>query len=1241
MGFRQSVGWALLVSLGTGCQAGRTESVVTPAEGGSGTLANAGAETAEAVGGAGAEAMAEAVGGAGADGIAGTQAVEGQGAASPSPEVWGPGLPHESYAESELFQPLSVLRSEDSAGTKRGHGFATMYKGYLVTPWARDEGRTGGGFDFWDISDPTSPIKVVSRDDREIREPHAWGFWSDGAREYVVLQATSGIQLWDWNDPLNPTKLSSLVLPGVEASDYASGAWWTFSQGHHVYVGGSGNGLFVVDVKDPAQPVLVRQVQTSEAGSFKVGPVFAVGNLLVASSMDGFGYATFDISEPTRPNLLWSTTALRETYSSLFNGNRIFGAGEDGRLYILSVDPDTGAIAEVSRSEVAGARGAYVTLQSGFALLGASDRCTKIDYRDETRPIVVGSSTSGLRSRDEDFCSALGNLAFSGDDHAVGSTLFAHGVEPDVTSPVVTMVNPPAGSANRALTTRVGITFSEDIDIASLTRESFSVRPVGGAALAGRYGAQTGIVSFSPDEPLMPNTTYEVVVPAGGVRDISGNAVADTFTASFATGGALTAGPLYCRVMSTPVSVGEAAPMAASAAGGGEGRITFSYDFGDDSPKTEFSSIRTASHTYASVGHFSVIVTARRGNEQATCSHVQTVHLPPSVWPPTASSTILFEQTHARVWVVNPDASTVTAIDAGNNEKAFEVAVGENPRTLARAPDGTVWVTNQKSASVSVLDGSNGEFVATLPLPRGSKPYGVAFSPDGSAAYVTLEGTGQLVAFDPIGRTVTGTLHVTDTPRGIAISGDSSRVLVTRFLSPDSGGEVIEVSASPFEIARTFVLGRDPGPDTETSGRGLPNYLSSLVIAPDGRSAWVPSEKANLERGLQRDGEPLTFESTVRTIVSQLDLDANQELLERRLDLNDRSLAQSLAFSRYGDWAFVASLGTNALDVFDAYSGAHVGGLSSVGLAPSGLVFNPDFTRLYVHGFLSRDVVVLDVSGFVTTSSTGVTRIATVNTVATETLKESVLTGKRIFYNADSARMNRDGYLSCASCHLDGESDGLVWDFTQRGEGLRNTIPLSGRRGTGHGRLHWTGNFDEIQDFENDIRAEMGGRGFMKNEEFEKRTRSEPLGTKKAGVSPNLDALAAYVTSLSAMEPSPFRNADGSMTPDAEEGALIFAELGCASCHTEPEFTDSASSALHDVGTVAESSGERSGEPLTSFDTPTLRGIWATPPYLHDGSAPTLLDVLTSANASEKHGEISGLSECELSALVAYLQQIE
>ena len=110
-----------------------------------------------------------------------------------------------------------------------------------------------------------------------------------------------------------------------------------------------------------------------------------------------------------------------------------------------------------------------------------------------------------------------------------------------------------------------------------------------------------------------------------------------------------------------------------------------------------------------------------------------------------------------------------------------------------------------------------------------------------------------------------------------------------------------------------------------------------------------------------------------------------------------------------------------------------------------------------------------------------------------------MLAGKQIFYNAQDPRMNRDGYLSCASGHLEGGEDGRVWDFTDRGEGLRNTSSLLGRWGTGQGRLHWTANFDEVHDFEQDVRSNFSGTGFMCDLDFHSGTRSQPLGDAKAG----------------------------------------------------------------------------------------------------------------------------------------------
>ena len=79
----------------------------------------------------------------------------------------------------------------------------------------------------------------------------------------------------------------------------------------------------------------------------------------------------------------------------------------------------------------------------------------------------------------------------------------------------------------------------------------------------------------------------------------------------------------------------------------------------------------------------------------------------------------------------------------------------------------------------------------------------------------------------------------------------------------------------------------------------------------------------------------------------------------------------------------------------------------------------------------------------------------------------------------------------------------------------------------------------------------------------------------------------------------------------------------------------------HDVGTLKPSSGGRLGGPLDGIDTPTLRGLWATAPYLHDGSAATLRDVLTTANPAGRHGNLSPLTPAQIDQLVEYLNQIE
>jgi len=154
-------------------------------------------------------------------------------------------------------------------------------------------------------------------------------------------------------------------------------------------------------------------------------------------------------------------------------------------------------------------------------------------------------------------------------------------------------------------------------------------------------------------------------------------------------------------------------------------------------------------------------------------------------------------------------------------------------------------------------------------------------------------------------------------------------------------------------------------------------------------------------------------------------------------------------------------------------------------------------------------------------------------------------------------------------------------------------------------------------------------------------THAQALGDPKQGLSKELDAVAAYLTTLDHVNPSPFRNTDGSLTPDGAAGKALFSKLGCDFCHSGKDFTDSARGRLHDVGTLKPSSGTRGGMPLLGLDTPSLLGVWETAPYLHDGSAATLRDVLTSQNTNDQHGFTSALTPEQLDQLVAYLQQID
>ncbi len=745
-------------------------------------------------------------------------------------------------------------------------------------------------------------------------------------------------------------------------------------------------------------------------------------------------------------------------------------------------------------------------------------------------------------------------------------------------------------------------------------------------------GAGNGVINGTPTTPGTSNVTVTV-------QDNRGGSASASFDWTV-----LSAPAQIDPVAAPPVVQGTDASWTASATGNG---LTYAWDFGDGSPPTGFSASPGASHRYANAGLYTVTLSVRdAGGEVTTHLFVQAVVSTATAVPPTASSNIVVERrgsANPRLWLVNPDNNTVSVFDAVTLAKQAEITVGTGPRTLAVAGDGRVWVVNKESSNVSVISASSLTVVQTIALPRASMPYGIAFSAADGSAWITLEATGQLLRLHGTSGTVTGTLAIGPNPRQVSIAGDGARVLVSRFITPplpgegtavvqtaSGGGEVVVVDAAALALATTALLRHSDKPDNTLQGRGVPNYLGAAVISPDGRSAWVPSKQDNIARGTLRDGLNIDFQNTVRAISSRIDLQTLAEDHAARVDHDNAGVAAAAVFHPSGAYLFVALETSRQVAVLDP-SGHRELMRFDAGRAPQGLAVSPDGLRLYTSNFMDRSVSVHDLSRLVGFGEFDVPLVSTLAAVASERLGAQVLNGKRLFYDARDPRLARDGYMSCASCHRDGGHDGRVWDLTGLGEGLRNTIALRGRA-AGQGPLHWSGNFDELHDFEGQIRGLAQGTGLMTDAQFNTGTRSQPLGNAKAGVSADLDALAAYVASLNAFDRSPLRNADGTLTTDAAAGRSVFA-ASCASCHSGSAFTNSVLGGLQNVGTIKPSSGQRLGAALTGIDPPTLRDTWATGPYLHDGSAPSIADAVRA------HTNVS-LNATQLAQVSAFVAQI-
>lgn len=1162
----------------------------------------------------------------------------------------GPGISKQHFTEAELFTVISRINQD--IGSHAGHSSAVMFQGYLVIVEASDSGLThNSAISFWDISDARQP-KLVKKHTKEtvaalanIPEGHSIGFIRRDGLVYTVLRSATGITLWDWSDINHIKQVAALALPPLTGGDYANAAWWFANVGRYIYVSGTNHGLFVVDAANINKLSVVKRIPISQTGGFKLGAIFGQGNLLVATTFDEQGIVTFDISEPSDPKIndIIKDKSANIGYSAMFNGGYLYGGDVIPKVWDLREPSDIKLISQYSGIEM-GNKGAYSKFQDGFVHQGVSTNSAWIDYRDPKQPKVVNIIPRIDPRADLDTGNIAGHLGIASCDHAKGSQIFPLHTQPDTLAPSINYVLPKADATQVAVTTSIGVSFTDQLEQHSVSAETLYLENSKGEKIAAYYSVHDNLVSITPEQPLQQEASYRLIVKANGIRDFAQNAITEQSVFRFSTGEKFTTSQAEINVkqqqQQTRLTLrGVDTPWWHFFSDD----ISVAWDFGDGNQVTDAG--MAINHHFSQAGRYIVKARFNENGRDQLVSKIAVVAEHFGQPKGYASHSVISSPDSRYIYVTNSDNNTITAIDQQSYQVIFESKVGEKPRTLAYGDNDVVWSTNQVSDELIAIDAKTGKLLTKIALPYGTRPYGLLILPTlPDYAFVSSESIGVVYKVNLKTQTFTVSKPLTNSGlRGLAYSEITEQLYAARFISAQHQGEIIALDPETLVKIKTIPLAVDLGPDKEDGGRGVPNYLSQLAISPNGKMLWAPSKKDNTERGLSKDGLALTFDNSVRAIIAKVDLLSATERINERVDFDDRALAHTAIFSPNGSYIFVSLQGSNVVEIFNAHDGAMAATINVKGIAPEGLALSTDGNTLFVHSQLSREVEVYDVS-LVTQQHTPQTHFITrVNLVENELFAPQILKGKQVFYNASDPRMSLNGYLSCASCHLDGGQDGRVWDFTDRGEGLRNTTSLNGPDDQ---FLHWSANFNEMQDFENDIRGPFSGVGFtfgqqrLTHKAFSAR-HGGLLGKAVAGVAPELDALTAYVATLTTTFKSPYRQSDGSLTEDGQAGRKIFEQLQCYACHGGDNFAGTRAGMIANVGSLSPTSGHRMGQKLLGIDIPTLRGIWHTAPYLHDGSAATLAAVLTTRNINGQHGATQHLTEIQLQQLISFLQQID
>jgi YVTN family beta-propeller protein len=580
--------------------------------------------------------------------------------------------------------------------------------------------------------------------------------------------------------------------------------------------------------------------------------------------------------------------------------------------------------------------------------------------------------------------------------------------------------------------------------------------------------------------------------------------------------------------------------------------------------------------------------------------------IPFSVFAGTSNSLMDISTDGKLLACSNRDSGTVTIVDLATHTKLHEVAVGTKPEGVSFIGDShRLAIAVYGEDCIVCLNGDSGEVFGRCDV--FDEPYGIVSDPSGEHLYVTLDYPGQLLTIDVASLRVTATFQGSNFLRGIALSAADGRAYLTEYYT----SKVIAV-----DLAKGTVV-------DEWTGTSTDNLTRQLVLSPRRGKIYVPHMRSRVTA--------VHGEGSIFPYVSVIDTPTDKELRRKRIPLDsfggNRVTANpwEVTVSPDGRSLFIVFAGTDDMFVCeildDDYREITPRKLLQIGSNPRAVRVAPNGKTAYVYNALDFNVVAYDVAKLEVRASIPVTA---------NPLGDTVLQGKKLFYSAQQPMVGRR-WISCSSCHPDGEPDGRTW---HNPEGLRNTQSLAGMAWTHP--IHWSADRDEVQDFEHTIRGPlMQGRGLIQGQV------QESLRATNVGLSKSLDALAAYSNSHK-FSLSPY--AKKGLSEAAQRGRDVFFDKAtqCATCHSGPFYCDSQPRAAneivrHNVGTGDVDPSEKLGP---AYDTPTLLGIYRTAPYLHDGTAATLEEVLTTANQNDRHGKTSHLTSNEIADLVQFLKSL-